>query len=164
MTSKKTGDNLVDTGGGTYVGGNINTGGGDFVGRDKIDNSNRSVSVGGNVGNSNIVTGDHNQVSNTVTQTQQNATPEAFIALIAQMQTLISQAGLAEHRAEAAANDLQTVTKVAKSDKPDGGFIAERLEGLKKILDTTNSLTETGEKLLPLAKQAIDWARVLFGI
>lgn len=30
-------DNTVDTGGGTYIGGNVNTGGGTFVGRDQIN-------------------------------------------------------------------------------------------------------------------------------
>jgi hypothetical protein len=57
----------IDTGGGAYVGGNVNTGGGDFVGRDKIVKAERGgVAISGNVTNSNIATSDHNVVGSTV--------------------------------------------------------------------------------------------------
>jgi len=66
-TSKPQSAQNIDTNGGAYIGGNVDTGGGDFVERDKIVNSyNRSVSIGGNVSNSNIVTGDHNVVGSMV--------------------------------------------------------------------------------------------------
>ena len=65
-------ESKINTGGGAYVGGSVNTGGGDFVGRDKVTNTtNRSVSIGGNVSNSNIVTGDNNVITTTTTITLQ---------------------------------------------------------------------------------------------
>ncbi len=55
---------LVQTGGGAYVGGDVNTGGGEFVGRDKkVSGGERSVVIGGSVSGSTIITGDHNTVA-----------------------------------------------------------------------------------------------------
>ncbi len=54
----------VDTGGGAYIGGDVNTGGGNFVGRDqKLSAGERGVVIGGNVSGSTIITGDGNVVN-----------------------------------------------------------------------------------------------------
>lgn len=102
----------INTGGGTYIGGNVNTGGGDFIGRDQHikgdyvrgnKSGERSVNVGGNV-SGNIVTGDRNVISQTNNQLDEIA------AAFTKLQKIISQAPLnsAEEKvAETAVENLR---------------------------------------------------------
>ena len=54
---------LVETGGGAFIGGNVNTGGGKVVGRDD-----RSVIIGGDARHILVITGDGNQIAVSVDQ------------------------------------------------------------------------------------------------
>ena len=114
-TSKK------NTGGGVQVGGNVDTGGGDFVGRDKkVVVGERGVVVGGNVSNSNIVTGDGNLVN----------LEQAFAPVY---EAIERKALHPEQKADLKADVKEIEAEAAKGDKADEGFLARRLRNLRRM-------------------------------
>ncbi len=140
----------VNTGGGAYIGGGVNTGGGKFVGRDET-----IITGDGNV------IGDHSQAT-VIKQANQGATVAEFSALLAQMRALLPQAGLDADTAEAVAADVKVVAQQAARPKPNPALIAAKLEGITKLLAAATGTAGAVEKLLPLARQAVQWAAQLF--
>ena len=146
----------VDTGGGSYVGGNVNTEGGDFVGGDKIDN-NRSVNIGGNASNVQIVTGDGNTVSQE--SYQEGVTTESFLALLDQLKEQSQAAGLTA----ADAAKLDFIKALAELEKPDVKEITEQLTKVKTSLETVGKVKDAGKKAIDLVSKSIAWAKKLWG-
>jgi hypothetical protein len=140
MTTHSKTPSTVNTGGGAFISGEAR---GDIVGRDQVKN---------------VVTGS----SNVITQ-QPGLDPESFLRLLTEMLPLVHQAGLDERKARTLEGDLKTVEEEAQAPQPDGGFLVGRLEGITHVLKSAGNLTEAGQKLLPLAGQALVWAKGLFG-
>ena len=116
-------DETVSTGGGAYIGGNVNTGGGDFVGRDKkISAGERGVAIGGNVSGSAIVTGDGNTVN--LGELRQVFAP-VYRAI---EQSSRSASAKADLRA-----DVQEIEAAARQPQPDEGWLGRRLRNLKHM-------------------------------
>ena len=119
-TKKQQKPGQVKTEGGAYVAGSLNTGGGDFVGRDK----NTSIRIGGNVSGSNIVVGNHDNVTNSAI-TQQVLTP---------VYRAIEQAALpAQDKADLKAEVKEIEAEVIKGELVDESFLSRRLRNLKRM-------------------------------
>ena len=140
----------INTDGGAYIGGSVTTGGGKFVGRD-------DVTV---VGDGNVV-GDRSQATVTK-QAHQGATVEAFTRLLAEIRTLLPQAGLDLEIAQSVDADVQVIEQQAAKPKPNATIIASKLEEVTKLLTAAGGLAIAGGKLLPLAQKAVEWAGQLF--
>jgi len=125
--------NRVDTGGGAFVGGNVNTHGGDFVGRDKV-----SVGV------------------------QQGVTVEGFARLLAELRQGLPQAGLDHDTTQVVEGDVKVAEEQAQKPKPNGAIILAKLESVTKLLTTAVTASEAAQKLLPVAQKAVQWAGTLF--
>jgi len=120
-------DVIVHTGGGAYIGGSVNTGGGDFVGRDKIIKADRGgVAIGGNVTNSNIVTGDKNVVGSTV-NLQEQYIQQIYEAIEAHPDTT----PLDKEDMKAAVEEIQQEGQ--KDSEADETFIARRLRNIQRM-------------------------------
>jgi hypothetical protein len=70
---------LVETGGGAFIGGNVNTGGGKVVGRDD-----RSVIIGGDARHVLVITGDGNQIAVSVDQVSTDELLRGYYRALAQ--------------------------------------------------------------------------------
>jgi hypothetical protein len=135
-TAKKPGDSYVDTGGGAFIGGNVNTGGGKFVGRDDTTTY--------------VQQGDR----------QEGVTLDAFLQLLADIKSQAKQAGLEEGKTRA----VEYAETEAKAQYPDRDQIINQLERVDKALKTVGQVTDAGKKLAELVGKAIGWARTLFGV
>jgi hypothetical protein len=122
MSKQKT-----DTGGGAFIGGNVNTNGGDFVGRDKnVTAGQGGVAIGGNASNNVIVTGDNNVVSSTVSQQQ------------TYIQQIFDKIDRHPDLAEADKTDLKSEVKElqaedAKGEQAREDVIARRLRNIRRM-------------------------------
>ncbi len=146
----------VNTGGGSHVGGDVDTGGGDFVGRDKVD---RRVSIGGSAYNANIVTGDHNTVSNRTEQYQEGVSIDDLLQLLGEIRLQAGQVGLDD----AATRAIDNAEREVGAGKPDPGEVLHQLERLDRVLKTVDQASEAGRKLAGMVGRAIAWAKTLFG-
>ncbi len=126
----------VTTGGGAYIGGNVDTGGGAFVGRDQ-----------------------------TVHQVYapQGVSLAEFSALLAELRAALPAAGLDPDVAEIIDADVQVVETQAAKPEPSAAIIVSKLEGIAKVLAAAGGVAVAAQKLLPMAQQALEWARPLFG-
>ena len=119
----------INTGGGAYIGGNINTGGGDFVGRDKTVTAERGgVVIGGNVSNSNIVTGDNNVITTTTTITLQEQYIQQIYEIIEERSDTDP---LDKEDLKVAVEEIQEEDQ--KGEKAEESFIARRLRNIQRI-------------------------------
>ena len=144
----------IDTGGGAYVGGDVHTQ--EFVGRNKvIQAGDRNVVAGGDITDSMIHTGDTVGV-------QQGATLEEFLHLLAEIRRLLPQSGLDKDTADAVDADYRVVEEHASKPKPNRAVILGKLKGAAAALTTAAAAAEAGQKLLPLAMKAAEWAGQLF--
>ncbi len=121
--------------GGVIVGGNVNTGGGDFIGRDQTIY----------------------QVNAT-----QGASLAEFTALLAQLRGALPAAGLDPDTAEIIEADVQVIEQQAARPKPNAAIITSKLEGIAKLLAAAGGVAVAAQKLLPMARQALEWAKPLF--
>lgn len=157
MTSNPDKPGTLNTGGGAYIGGNVNTQG-DFVGRDKVVTAGSGgVAVGGNVTGGAIVTGSGNVISQ-----PQGATLEDLRALIAELGRLLPQAGLNPEVAEVIEGDYQVVKKQAESDKPNGGIVKTKLKSVLELLTSSGNAAGAVEKILSIGTKAAQVAGLLF--
>jgi hypothetical protein len=149
---------VVHTAAGAYVGGSVHTDGGTFVGRDQVVVAGeRGVAVGGSVASSTIVTGDRNLIGQ-----QQGITLAEFTRLLAELRALLPQAGLGAETAEVVDADVKVVQEQAARPRPNAAIIASKLESVTKLLAAAGGAVTAGEKLLPLAQKAVEWAGQLF--
>lgn len=153
MSEKK-----VDTGGGAYIGGKVNTGGGDFVGRDKnVAAGERSVSIGGNVTGSTIITGDNNLV-----QTGGDVTLEQFTDLIKQMSDLLPKVDLPKDDKSEIQEDLARVQSEAEKPEPNKRILLKRLGSVVEFLANTATVVTAAPQLVEMGQKALEWAKLLF--
>ena len=145
----KTDQQQINTGGGAYVGGNVDTAGAPFIGRDQV-----TKATGGSV----INTGHGNVVGQ-----KQGASLEEFAHLLAEMRKLLPQEGLAPDVVEVIDADFRVVEEQAAKEKPTGAIIVSKLEGAAKMLTTLSGAAVAAQKLAPLAQKAVEWAGQLFG-
>ncbi|MCB0200838.1 MAG: hypothetical protein KDI03_12280 [Anaerolineae bacterium] len=126
----------VDTGGGAYIGGNVDTGGGAFAGRDQ-----------------------------TITQVNEThgVSLAEFTALLAELRAALPAAGLDADTAEIIDADVQVVEAQAAKPQPSAAVITSKLEGVAKVLAAAGGVAVAAQKLLPMAQQALEWAKPLFG-
>lgn len=134
MKAKEKGQSSVDTGGGAYVGGDVDTGGGDFVGRNQVAN----IGV------------------------QQGAAVEEFVQLLGEMRRLLPRSGLDKDVVEIVDGDFREVEQQARKPEPNRAIIWGRLKGAVEALTAAATLAEAGQKLLPMAQKAVEWAGRLF--
>ena len=122
MTEQPDNDKRLSTEGGAYVGGNVHTGGGDFVGRDKIVSAGeRGVTIGGNVSNSTIITGDGNLVGGDLQQ------------IFAPVYQAIERSERpAQEKADLTA-EVQEIAQALQQPQVDESWMARRLRNLKRM-------------------------------
>ena len=138
----------VNTGGGAYVGGDVHTGGGEFVGRDKVVQATAGATAVG---------GDWTQAA-----AQQGVTGDDFVRLLAAMRELLPQSGLDTETAEVIDGDFRVIEEQAHKPQPKGTIILSKLKGVTELLTTAVAASEAAQKLLPMARQAVEWAGALF--
>lgn len=156
-TRKKSDESLVDTGGGAYVGGDVNTRGGDFTGRDK--KTDNSVTIGGNVSGSNIVTGNNNQIQ----QPQSSGAELAdLLKLLQELKSQVVESGLPAHQQKIAEASIEGAETEAQQQQPKGNVITGALKYVSDTLEAAGTLTEKGKNLLSGIKSALDLAGALF--
>jgi hypothetical protein len=115
----------INTGGGAYVGGNVEVKNGDFVGRDKHTTTTR-------------ITGDGNVVGNDSSATvikQQGADATAIAQAFADLYTAVAQQrGLSPAAKADVQAELQEVeTEIRKGQGADEGFIRRRLRSIRSM-------------------------------
>jgi len=123
----------LDTGGGAYVGGNVNTGGGEFTGRDKqVSASGGGVAIGGSAANNLIVTGDGNVL-------------RQVRMLFAPVYQAIEQSGRpAQAQADLTAEVREIEAEVSKGEQADESFLARRLRNLRRMTPDIADLVLAG--------------------
>jgi hypothetical protein len=122
MTSRKKTENS-----GSLVGGNVNVHGGDFVAGDKkIKVGPGGVYAGRDIHDSNVVTGDGNQVGN-----QEAVRAELFEELFRRIDQRPDTP--AEDREDLKANVAEIRTEVEKGEQADESFLKMRLRNIKRI-------------------------------
>ena len=123
----------INTGGGTYIGGNVNTGGGDFIGRDKI-------------------------VSNTYLHQSEKVTAAQFAELLNKIKAAVPTSGLDADEQDEIHSDLERVIGQTAKPDPNAKIIASRLNNIVEFLAEAGATPQ----LLEWAQQAVEWAGQLF--
>jgi Caspase domain len=147
----------VDTSGGPYFGGSFN---GTYVGRDQnitIKSEDRSIHVSGPVSNSDLISGDRNQVEMSAAGT----VPE-FIELLARMTAILPQAGLPAEELQEVQEDLNRVEDQARKQEPNRNILLKRLDALVNFLANSATIAVAAPQLVEMGRQALEWAQRLF--
>ena len=127
---------VIDTGGGAFIGGNVNTGGGTFVGRDQF----------------------------TVTAPE-NVSLQELRALVAELGDLLRKAKLPAEIGEIGeivAGDFERVEQQVAQDSPKGAIVKNRLGSLKELLSGAETATGSLDKILTVLGKAAQLAGLLF--
>ena len=117
----------IHTGGGAYVGGNVNMSGGDFVGRNKVVKAESGgVAIGGNVSGSTIITGSQNTARTSV-----NLQAE-YIQQI--FEFIEKRPGTSPYEKEDLKSKVDDIlNEDTKGAGADEGFIAHRLRNIQAM-------------------------------
>lgn len=124
---------VIDTGGGAFIGGNVNTGGGTFIGRDQF----------------------------TMDNPQDASLPE-LRALVAELERLLQQARLPTEIGEIVEGDFEVVKRQVAQDAPKGALVKSRLGSLKELLSGAETATGLGERIVAVLGKAAQLAGLLF--
>jgi hypothetical protein len=124
---------VVDTGGGAYIGGSVATGGGDFVGRDQIE------LVG-----------------------QPAPSLEQLRSLVAEIGRALSQTQLPPEIAEVVGADFTVLEQQAARETPNPAILRSKLDGLMGLLPSGGETSEQVGAIRSLADRARQMARVPF--
>lgn len=149
---------LVDTGGGSYVEGDVHVRGGDFVGRDKKTiNGDKNLVISGNVSNSSIVMGDGNTVDF-------NAEPntEEFLMLLIELKSLLSKSKTDSNVKESFEKDIDTVQSQVEKDSPNRAIIISKLKSVSEAISLVGKSIGDISKISLILQSAIEWAHKLF--
>ncbi len=112
---------------GLQIGGNVRISNGDFITGDKnIKVDQGGVYAGGDIQNSNIVTGNNNQVSN-----QQGVREELFAKLLDRIDQRPDTPP--EDKEDLKANVTEIQAEAEKGDQADESFLARRLRNIQRI-------------------------------
>ena len=143
----------INTGGGSYIGGNVTIKGGDFIGRDKVVVSGgRVVAIGGDSSGSAIISGDGNVVQ---------SAKQGEVDWIINIYKAIDDIGFLDdqdrHDLKLEVTDIKH--ELEKDDKAEEDFVSRRLRNIKRIapdildvimatfLNPINGLGVVGKKL-----------------
>ena len=144
--------------GGLQIGGNVQITRGDFVGGDKhvrVDKG--AVFVGGDVQDSNIVTGSRNQIGN-----QELRRDDLFAEILEKIEQRPHIS--AEDQEDLKANVAELKAETEKEDKADPSFLARRLRNIKRIApDIADVVLATLANPIAgfstVVKKTAEWAR-----
>jgi len=89
-------------------------------------------------------------------------TVDEFLRLLGELKAHLDAARLAPDLAEEAAEDLRAVTAQARKPQPNGVIIRARLNSLLEMLATADGVWGITERVLPLARRALEAAGQLF--
>lgn len=144
MTAKKKKDQ-----GGIQIGGNVNVTRGDFVAGNKIKVDKGGMYTGGDIQESNVVTGDHNQVGDV------ESTREALFAdLIKKIDQRIDIPS--EDKEDLKVNIEEIKAEANKGEQADETFLSRRLRNIERIAP------DIGEVILAtLANPAAGFAMII---
>jgi hypothetical protein len=134
MSEREKRDGSVNTDGGAYVGGHVDTGGGKFVGRDDLSRVGEPTGV----------------------------TVQEFVALIHEIRAQLPQAGLPEDAVDAVEGDFEIVEQQAQKKEPEGALIVPRLKSAADALKALAAAGTAAQSLVPMVRQAVEWAQQLF--
>jgi hypothetical protein len=109
-----------------HISGNVTVTGGDFVAGDKnVASGAGSVLVGGDMQGGNIVTGDHNQIS------QDAAVAELFAQLLQKIDERPNTPP--QDKEDLKANVAEIRAEVKKGEQADESFLARRIRNIERI-------------------------------
>ena len=152
MAKKDPSRRKIDTGGGSYIEGDINTGGGDFVGRDQ-----NKITIGGNVTGSTLVVGNGNLVN----APQTSGSVAELAQLIREIRAQLPQANLDMDTVEAIEGDFHVVENQLAKPEPKKALVLPKLKSIAEVLGTAVAAGEAVQKLAPMIQQALTWAQHL---
>jgi hypothetical protein len=112
-------------------------------------------------GDGNVI-GDHSR-STVVKQTATDVTVDEFLHLLEKLQRELTAVDLDPDVAEAVEANLQAAETQARQPEPNQSPLLMRLGNIAQMLATVDGVCGVSERLLPLAKQALEWGKQLFG-
>jgi hypothetical protein len=125
--------NEVNTGGGSYVGGNLDNRGGQFAGRDAT------------------------QINNV-----QGASKQDLQDLVTQLRTMLQQVPLDADEKKAVETDLASVEEQIEKPEPKLTLIKRGLNGIKDVLESAAGAAVAAAPLVPLVQRGLEMAQQLF--
>ncbi len=128
-------DNRVSTGGGAYIGGNVNVQGGDFIGRDRISNAHSS---------------------------SQALTSEDFLVLLEQIQAELSAVLLDGKARTMVEHEIDSIKEEARDEQPSLPLIEARLNSIQSVIQKTAGIATATVGLAQVVQRAIQLAQSLF--
>jgi hypothetical protein len=113
------------------------------------------------------ITGDGNVVADhghsmVIKQNTTGLTTDDLLRLIEALKQALSAVDLDPDVAEAVEADLQMAETQARKPEPNRNLLLMRLGNVAQMLATVDGVWGVGERVLPLAQQALAWAKQLF--
>ncbi|MGW6979073.1 hypothetical protein ACWGE1_06430 [Streptomyces sp. NPDC054932] len=142
----------LNTGGGAFVGGNVDTGGGDFVGKDSV----KSV-VHGSVGRLSVGTTGAGADGSTA-----DVSIAGFRKALAEFAEQLERAELSPALKRSVAEDVETVASQAQEDEPDPDLIIHKVDSIRQLLGRMADSVTSLAGLAAVAQQLVGWATQLF--
>ena len=93
---------------------------------------------------------------------QQGASGEDLLKLLAELRTLLPQAGLAPVEAEAIESDFRVIEEQATKDQPKASLIKAKLKGIAALIQDAGKTSDAVEKMLKLLGKGAVVAGTLF--
>lgn len=142
----------VNTGGGAFVGGNVDTGSGDFIGKDSV----RSV-VRGRVGHLSVGTAGPGAAGS-----EGADSIVEFRKELAHFAEQLQRSELSPGLKRSVAEDVETVSRQTQEEEPDPELILHKVDSISQLLGrmagTVTSLTGLAE----VSQRLVEWATQLF--
>ncbi len=145
----------IDTGGGSYIEGNVHTGGGDFVGRDKKVSAPGGIAIGGNASGNTMVTGKGNIVG----VKGEGIQMEDVLKLVRELRAALPAAGLDADTLAMVDGDVKVVEEQLAKAEPKKHLLLPKLTSVVSTLTGLVGAGEAVQKLLPMAQQAVQWVQ-----
>lgn len=113
------------------------------------------------------VTDDRNVIGNgshstAIEQQEAGITVQEFLKLLAELRRSASSVELDPDVTESVQADLQAVEAQARKPQPKPAIILNKLNGILDLLATADGVLGATERILPLTRQAVEWAGQIF--